>query len=39
MGMRVRGKATARPEKAGDPTLVFQECGLWPRPKPLPQGR
>ena len=25
MGMRVRGKATARPEKAGDPTLVFQE--------------
>jgi len=36
MGMRVRGKTTARPKKAGDPTLVFQECGLWPRPKPLP---
>ena len=29
MGMRVRGKATAFPEKVGDPTLVFQEFGSW----------
>ncbi len=27
MGVRVRGKATARPEKVGDPTLDFQACG------------
>jgi len=39
MGVRVRGKTTARPKKAGDPTLVFQECGPWRRPEPLPRRR
>jgi len=39
MGVRVRGKTTARPKKAGDPTLVFQERGMWRRPEPLPRKR
>ena len=39
MGVRVRGKTTARPKKAGDPTLVFEECGMWRRPEPLPRRR
>ena len=39
MDVRVRGKTTARPKIAGDPTLVFQECGMWRRPEPLPRRR
>ena len=38
MGMRVRGKATARPEKVGDPTLDFQAEGTGRRPKPAPRS-
>jgi hypothetical protein len=34
------GSGARRPHArtmVGDPTLVFQECGSWPRPKPLPR--